>query len=812
MAHFDHFNNFLLVKYFGQFFRACHVLFQKGLFWIWFATPCWLGAYSPLLKESTTTRYRTKDCFAGSTVNYLRIRGQYLFLRMKFILLIILCLIHPVFTVSLAPKLNIDTDGYGTYIINLDNDTLSLEYHADGIVLYNADLVRERQLYTVSKILDLTHSGIANVNMLNSLSRYSKAQDFGTMHEFILIDQYEFFVTDFPLQYEDCTILCASKGSLVIFDPAHYYKLAKRFPYKTFWLNTQTRVDRIDGEVVSYHVYFGYKQIFPVNMLTTKGAARIFYQQQGQKIEISTISTFYDKYFDSQSGSYWSTEAYNLQAAIDGNGEISLFIPTQNMVLSGDAFANCCSCGRKLSHSRRLYHKMSSALNVVGIQQSRLNVSIEGQRFRTGDIMTLITTQMHKELTTEMENNLFNGTCTLQDIEPLRVSSNETHDKLLLPSAVSFTAKAVGVPLLQKGFQHYMTKFSSEIKGRMVDYVSRTDFKLPTSVELSGLQSEINNFSLRIVFNDISQYEGNVTSSIDDTTRLLRNLSVTNDALEHFLTTYAMEYMVGLAEQDLPLEIDTDMPVIAVVYPSSSFILYKFLFSCILPEPAVTIYEAFALPFRMVADDLQALDIPARFTTNGFNYEFDSEKRQNKGLPQCIDAILSGHISDTCDFESFTDRRIVRGITLINYYVFYVYTADTGAQLKIDCPRFKQVNIKCEQMVTVVAVSPSCALGLTTAQGTLTMKRNSSYSGRVRSPFYLFSYDVPRQNSSDYYQMVLLIIVIVVVILLILLIGGVAYYVLYYKVSEVVTMTDTYTPFGSMETVRGVSYVPSPTQ
>ena len=135
MAHFDHFNNFLLVKYFGQFFRACHVLFQKGLFWIWFATPCWLGAYSPLFKESTTTRYRTKDCFAGSTVNYLRIRGQYLFLRMKFILLIILCLIHPVFTVSLAPKLNIDRDGYGTYIINLDNDTLSLEYHADGIVL-----------------------------------------------------------------------------------------------------------------------------------------------------------------------------------------------------------------------------------------------------------------------------------------------------------------------------------------------------------------------------------------------------------------------------------------------------------------------------------------------------------------------------------------------------------------------------------------------------------------------------------------------------------------------------------------------------
>ena len=47
---------------------------------------------------------------------------------------------------------------------------------------------------------------------------------------------------------------------------------------------------------------------------------------------------------------------------------------------------------------------------------------------------------------------------------------------------------------------------------------------------------------------------------------------------------------------------------------------------------------------------------------------------------------------------------------------------------------------------------------------------------------------------------------------LILLIVAVAYYVLCYKVSEVVTMSDTYTPFGSMETVICVSFAPNPAQ
>ena len=124
--------------------------------------------------------------------------------------------------------------------------------------------------------------------------------------------------------------------------------------------------------------------------------------------------------------------------------------------------------------------------------------------------------------------------------------ANGSHANLLLPSAVSFTAKAVGVPLLQKGFQHYMRTFGSEVKGRMVDYVSRQDFQLPISVELSGLHSEISNFSLCIMFDDIGDFEGNVTASMDGTTRLLRNLSLTNAVLEQFLQQNAINYMIGL--------------------------------------------------------------------------------------------------------------------------------------------------------------------------------------------------------------------------------------------------------------------------
>ena len=814
MAYSDYSGYVIRIEHFCQLLYSLYSLCAKGLCKVWFPTRARSREFSESSKALQPAFQQTsKRCFSGVTFGCTWFGRQHLFFRLKwYVALFSFCLIHPVAMVSLQPNIDLDAGGYGTYLIHLDNETINLEYHPDGIIIYNADLVKERQLYSVSKLLDLTESSLANQNVINSLSQYSEAQDFGQMNEFTLLDGYEFFVSDYVLPYEECTILCASKGSLVIFDPAHYYRLTKKFPGKSFWLNTQTRVDRKDGNVLSYHVYFGNKQIFPVNRLNKKGAAKIYYQHEGSMKQVSKIATYYDNYFNSQSNSYWSKEAYRLQAAVSATGKLSIYIPTKDTILPGDDFASCCGCSRKLSHSRRIYHDMSTELTKVGIQQSKLNISIEHQRLRTGDVMRLITPSLHKELTFEMESAMANGTYTIKDIAPLAVVSNDTNDKLLLPSAVSFTAKAVGVPLLQKGFQHYMRKFSAEVKGKMIDYVSRNNFQLPTSVQLSGLHAEVSNFSLRLKFDNIHSYEGNITASMDGSTRLLRNLSITNVALESFLHNHAMEYMIALAQQDMPLDIDTSMPFIAVVHPSQSFIIFKFFFSCILPDPAVTIYETFSLPHKKVSQELQSLDVPDMFSTNNFNYEFESERQQNKGLPQCIDAILSGHIADTCEISTFTNRRIVKGLSLSNYYVFYILTADNGAQLKIDCPRFKQVNIKCTHMVTVVAVSPACALGLTTSQGTLTMKRNNSYTGKIRKPFYLFAYDLTLHNSSDYYQFVLLITVVVVVSILLLIMSIAVYYVFCYKVSEVLTTTDTYTPFGSMETVRGVSFAPNPPQ
>ena len=87
---------------------------------------------------------------------------------------------------------------------------------------------------------------------------------------------------------------------------------------------------------------------------------------------------------------------------MSGKGDISLYIPLKNTFLSGDDFATCCGCGQKLSHSRRIYHDMSTALSKVGIQQSHLTFSIENQRLRTGEVMRLITTQLHKELVVKL--------------------------------------------------------------------------------------------------------------------------------------------------------------------------------------------------------------------------------------------------------------------------------------------------------------------------------------------------------------------------------------------------------------------------
>ena len=54
------------------------------------------------------------------------------------------------------------TDGYNNYQIAYNNLTMNLNFQDNGVVLYNSELLKNHQLFSVSKILDYTDLTVAN--------------------------------------------------------------------------------------------------------------------------------------------------------------------------------------------------------------------------------------------------------------------------------------------------------------------------------------------------------------------------------------------------------------------------------------------------------------------------------------------------------------------------------------------------------------------------------------------------------------------------------------------------------------------------
>ena len=696
---------------------------------------------------------------------------------------------------ALPPQVDL-TQGFGNYDITWDNTTVHLNYQETGVVLYNAKLLKNHQLYGVSKLLDYTSLSLANYNTKNSLDRFSHPNQF---EDFILIHDKEYFVSFNKMTLEQCHINCASKGSTIFETELDYYRVQKRFSFDKVWVQTKTNTTKESSNMV-YSLYLGQTQLFPVNLLTTGGQAKIAYQHEGQLVSIDKISTFYKSYYDSQSQQYYVESTYALKTSISKKGEIQILIPTLNNVLQSDDSCSNCGCERAPSRSRRVAHSVRNTFQTLQIQTIHMNMSIEPQRLKrapqNGNVFSLL--QPRQSATNSKRSGAIR-TYHIDELSPLTIDlPNKTNNQLVFaPSTLAtFAVKAVGVPLMQKAFIKYMKKFGKEIGAKLVPFHQKSSFLLPREVEVTGLHSALSNFSLIITFHSLDSYERNIStfSSLEMTDQLLKNLSMTNSQFIHFLKNQAADYMLALAAKDVHLEIDKDLPVLVVAHPSNSFVKFDFFFPCYHIIPSVTEYSMMTLPHISVGNQLQGLKLPQKVSTEAstFHFTYPDTEEEPKTLSDCLNGILGGSILSSCIQEEYPHTRINKGMDMGNLYIYSLYTPiPEDSHIKISCPGKKQVNLRSPFQITVLAMSPLCNLGLTTNHGTISVQGNKSFSGYIHNPKLLFGYNVLNYNNTTYTHTLVIIGIVSVLVFLIALIAIVMVYIFVYRVESI---TETYTP------------------
>ena len=133
--------------------------------------------------------------------------------------------------------------GYNNFIVQYQNLTMSLNFQENGVVLYESSLLKNHQLFSVSKILDYTDLSVANLNTRNSLREYTNPKHF---RGYVLLGNDEYSVSYARMDMDQCKLYCASQGAWIINEPVDYFRITKQFHFLDIWVNTVTRITRKD--------------------------------------------------------------------------------------------------------------------------------------------------------------------------------------------------------------------------------------------------------------------------------------------------------------------------------------------------------------------------------------------------------------------------------------------------------------------------------------------------------------------------------------------------------------------------------------
>ena len=714
---------------------------------------------------------------------------------------------------SLQPLIDLDLTTNNQIKFQIPgNHSLMLFRNPQAMVLYSTSLDYNRQLVQIDRIVDFTQFALSNMNLVDTLSPLVELQHFAMPKNSFIYKQSNFLISTDSMDYSTCQYYCASNQAAIINAPRDFYAVRKRYPNISLWVDSQTTVKTADTNR-NYTVLLGEKSLYPDNNLTYTGAPRILYQKEEKMVKDDKIEKFYYGYYNGQDSAWWPTHAYKLISRISKSDRVEIIIPTPTTVL--DVALAQCPCVHPLNENKRLFADMRDQLQILAVQREELGFFLETLRLKTGYVPRLLRfTQLaknHSRVKTEQPYRL-------KDFAPLTAYkekwiNNEKADMALAPVILQFVATKIGTPMMLSLFKPYFMKVIKDMNAHTFKYLGdKPTSLLPTSVKLSGIDVQTTNFSIIFQINDLHSFEDHKRKSFTDNTRILRNMSLINTALGNFLQTDIEQMVIKIASENISETIDRDYPVLVSIEKSDSFWLFKIFFTIIMNTPTSTTFSLFNLPTDLIDDKYYASDMPTRFSSDGFQYQFD-QTFANKGLAACIDNILAGSYSDQCTRTAIQKTKIVKGFRISVYNVFYILT-DSNSHLKITCPGQLTHHNNLKRSVTVIAVSPACNIALLLATGTLNIKQNNSYAGRISPPILLFEYDINARHSDMDFHLILIITIGSAVLVLIIVLISIAYYILHHKTTEIIEMHETIhtsTPTSSetsVETIRSVTRSP----
>ena len=553
--------------------------------------------------------------------------------------------------------------------------------------------------------------------------------------------------------------------------------------------------------------------LYPNNSFTRGNPKPIVYYQDAlQLIPIDTIKTFYVNYWSSTTEQYWPTSYYDLKAAMHKTGIISVYIPPLSNELS--VARHSCACTKFPTEVNRNIRKINRDLHRIAIQS--VNISLEQSRYRknhdsSGNILDLLNSKL------EPQNDL--NDAHIEQVWPLNFTVPNA--KIITPATVAlFTAKTVGIPLLQKAFEKYFNRFRDIIpRAKFFPFNNSTSFTLPKEVRLSGVDSVLSNFSMILALDSLTDFERDGlqhVSDLDTMHGILANLSVTNEQFIDFLRNRIVDYMIRFAAQGIERKIDPNFPVLVHLTPGLSFIKYDCFFATYEDgKGAMTVYDLLTFPHSKIGNEHQfyrMIDLPPSVTSSPDTFSFIFEGSHSKVLSDCLDGVLSGTILDVCVTKEYQPNAIVRNTQLKDITIYTLISSyEYPSTIKVNCPGIKQFTANTPYDITVLSVAPSCTIGFVTHLGTLNMFGNQSYTDVSFPPRILFAYNVKWTNSMGTNNAILFTTAIVALVLLMLtLLGTAIYFLVHIKSVRVTDVSETSSNASSDSQITVRNYVFSP--
>lgn len=700
----------------------------------------------------------------------------------------------------------------GKTTFNLQDSSLHMVLNNHVLIFYKSDLQHGRQICAITKTFDFASLALSNTNAFHSLQFLENQDQLHKLHDFHLYHDKEYHISKEKMSASSCPIYCARHNAHMLKSVESFSTLSHEFQFDSVWVQTLTSTLEANG-IIRYRIHFGQRQIYPHNILSPKYERFIFHFHKGHKQQIFALEQEFT-YYNSITRTYWTQAPYALDTAIGKNGTLFIYVPENPVHLLTGAYFTHCACTREPTVSARLFRELRNNFQTLKLQQKYNKITIEEQRLDTNNPDSgLLSSIVHPFLAPDMSNvkrGLPNTKFhTIMDLNPL---FPQVIDKQNLASQfVFYTMKNVGQPMIMSLLKPKLKSLAKKLGARLFDKLHPEKIYNHTVVE-TNLKFHNTNYSLVLDFQNVNMYARNITSNIEITNDLVKQLTLANSAFTSFLHHHVDNILLGMAQASIDKNIDHTAPILGVVHRHDSFISIDFYITTFTAQQTVTYYKAISLPMMMKQNALQTVNIPTHFSAkmDDVGYYISNHHDDKTSMDTCINSFLGQNSDQTehlCQMTSFSSQKLIAMMTIDSTVLYYA--TQIGATLKIACPNTEQVVRTLDYDVLIFIAPIHCDVTLLTTHGVIrkaandTLLRNNDFD----DIHFLVQYNFEKVFNTDDYQTITIAILSVIVFIFLAVVFGISFYVFR---NRIMARIDSEISVHSITTVRPLENQSSP--